>query len=92
MRLKCPHCDNVLATPRGDDRVRLVKLPVVVIRALEPLEQALETVCTRCRRDVSFPLPLDPRLFRAHAGADRGVDRPKVTGIRSEGSPTKAVG
>lgn len=62
-------CGDVIARPRGMDRVRMVAQKVVVIRLREDGTQALEVVCPACRADVSIPLPLSLQSFNASGAA-----------------------
>lgn len=65
-RIKCDKCGEVVAAPRGGDKLRFIPaMRIVAVRVAGDGSQALEGVCPRCRADVTIPLPLDLRGLRA---------------------------
>lgn len=87
-QMRCEHCGAQLAHARGGRKLRLVRLPVVVVRLGDDGVQRLESVCPTCRRDVSFVLPLDPRVFRDGAAEQPA---PRII-LRGRPAPAAAGG
>lgn len=67
MKILCPHCGMILGHPRGAERVRLTKLPVLVLR-FAASGFSIESMCPECRRDISIP------IAEAEVDPSRAVD------------------
>lgn len=65
MRVRCQKCGEMLASPRGGDRLRFVPtMRVLAVRVSPDGTNTVEGVCPKCRADVSIPLPLEARSLR----------------------------